>query len=459
MSSSPPWEGTSPANPTASTLANNPLLSKDPFTGFRPSGYYFGCLVGGLGAGSISHTLLVPWDVAKVRAQACAGLTHTHGWPSWSLPSLIRTWNSEGWTGLTKGWAATAGGYGLHGGLKFTWNSEGWTGLTKGWAATAGGYGLHGGLKFGLTEALVDLYTQLLWGGDRAFQKAETTDKLLLWAAASASAESVATVALCPFEMTKVKQQVTLPGEVKPISNDLQTAWSDMRTKASRTHKFPLGIIRPLLFRQIPHTMIQFVGFYQIRTQAYKELEKSTGKRPSDFETGEQLAITFFSGYCAGILSAVTTQPMDNLISFHKFPLGIIRPLLFRQIPHTMIQFVGFYQIRTQAYKELEKSTGKRPSDFETGEQLAITFFSGYCAGILSAVTTQPMDNLVSLTMLSSNRRKSFSEISSEAGFQTLRLRGLGSRIFMIGTLTGVQWWIYDSFRNLVGFGPSSIIV
>mmetsp|Transcript_15009 Transcript_15009/g.30963 ORF Transcript_15009/g.30963 Transcript_15009/m.30963 type:complete len:111 (+) Transcript_15009:15-347(+) len=91
--------------------------------------------------------------------------------------------------------------------------------------------------------------------------------------------------------------------------------------------------------------------------------------------------------------------------------------------------------------------------------QLAITFFSGYCAGILSAVTTQPMDNLVSLTMLSSNRRKSFAEISSEAGFQTLRLRGLGSRIFMIGTLTGVQWWIYDSFRNIVGFGPSSIIV
>jgi len=36
--------------------------------------------------------------------------------------------------------------------------------------------------------------------------------KMVLWAAASGSAEIFADVALCPFEMTKVKMQVTLPG-------------------------------------------------------------------------------------------------------------------------------------------------------------------------------------------------------------------------------------------------------
>lgn len=30
---------------------------------------------------------------------------------------------------------------------------------------------------------------------------------------------------------------------------------------------------------------------------------------------------------------------------------------------------------------------------------------------------------------------------------------GLGTRILMIGTLTGLQWWIYDSFKTAMGLG------
>lgn len=33
--------------------------------------------------------------------------------------------------------------------------------------------------------------------------------------------------------------------------------------------------------------------------------------------------------------------------------------------------------------------------------------------------------------------------------------RGLGTRIIMIGTLTGLQWWIYDTFKTLVGLQTS----
>ena len=32
---------------------------------------------------------------------------------------------------------------------------------------------------------------------------------------------------------------------------------------------------------------------------------------------------------------------------------------------------------------------------------------------------------------------------------------GLVTRIIMIGTLTGLQWWIYGSFKNAMGFGTS----
>jgi len=45
-------------------------------------------------------------------------------------------------------------------------------------------------------------------------------------------------------------------------------------------------------------------------------------------------------------------------------------------------------------------------------------------------------------------------KIYSEIGFAGL-WRGLGVRIVMIGTLTGLQWWIYDTFKTAVGLQTS----
>jgi len=45
--------------------------------------------------------------------------------------------------------------------------------------------------------------------------------------------------------------------------------------------------------------------------------------------------------------------------------------------------------------------------------------------------------------------------MASEMGVKDLFMKGLGTRIIMIGTLTGLQWWIYGSFKNLMGFGTS----
>ena len=42
------------------------------------------------------------------------------------------------------------------------------------------------------------------------------------------------------------------------------------------------------------------------------------------------------------------------------------------------------------------------------------------------------------------------SKIYGEIGFRGL-WGGLVTRIVMIGTLTGLQWWIYDTFKTMVG--------
>jgi solute carrier family 25 (mitochondrial phosphate transporter), member 3 len=49
---------------------------------------------------------------------------------------------------------------------------------------------------------------------------------------------------------------------------------------------------------------------------------------------------------------------------------------------------------------------------------------------------------------------KTAGEIFAELGFTGV-WQGLGTRILMIGTLTGLQWWIYDTFKTAMGLGTS----
>lgn len=47
------------------------------------------------------------------------------------------------------------------------------------------------------------------------------------------------------------------------------------------------------------------------------------------------------------------------------------------------------------------------------------------------------------------------SGIVKEVGWVGLFTRGLPLRIIMIGTLTGLQWGIYDAFKVAVGLAPT----
>lgn len=42
---------------------------------------------------------------------------------------------------------------------------------------------------------------------------------------------------------------------------------------------------------------------------------------------------------------------------------------------------------------------------------------------------------------------RSFAQMAGEFGYGRLFTKGLGTRVLMIGTLTGLQWWIYDTFK------------
>ena len=130
---------------------------------------------------------------------------------------------------------------------------------------------------------------------------------------------------------------------------------------------------------------------------------------------------------------------------------GGIVPLWGRQIPYTIVKFVAFERIVQLMY---DRVFTKGKENYNKATQLGVTFASGYLAGIFCAVVSHPADTMVSKIYSKSNEPGStgekMSKIYQEIGFRGL-WTGLGTRILMVGTLTGLQWWIYDTFKTAVG--------
>uniref|UniRef100_A0A7S3KY42 Mitochondrial phosphate carrier protein n=1 Tax=Amphora coffeiformis TaxID=265554 RepID=A0A7S3KY42_9STRA len=135
-----------------------------------------------------------------------------------------------------------------------------------------------------------------------------------------------------------------------------------------------------------------------------------------------------------------------------RFPFGSLTPLWGRQIPYTIAKFFFFEKIVESFYTHVFT----KPKDsYDKPTQLGITFASGYLAGIVCAIVSHPADSLVSLMGKTENKGKPVTTIAKEVGFSKLLFGGLMPRIVMIGTLTGLQWWIYDSFKTAMGMGTT----
>jgi solute carrier family 25 phosphate transporter 3 len=73
-----------------------------------------------------------------------------------------------------------------------------------------------------------------------------------------------------------------------------------------------------------------------------------------------------------------------------------------------------------------------------------VTFAAGYIAGVFCAIVSHPADTMVS--KLNQKKGATMGGIYKELGFAGL-WKGLVPRIVMIGTLTALQWFIYDTVK------------
>jgi len=119
---------------------------------------------------------------------------------------------------------------------------------------------------------------------------------------------------------------------------------------------------------------------------------------------------------------------------------GIV-PLWGRQIPYTMMKFACFERTVELIYKNI---VPKPRADCTKGEQLVVTFAAGYIAGVFCAIVSHPADTIVS--KLNQMKGGSFVTVGKELGLLGM-WKGLFPRIIMIGTLTALQWFIYDTVK------------
>jgi solute carrier family 25 phosphate transporter 3 len=150
-----------------------------------------------------------------------------------------------------------------------------------------------------------------------------------------------------------------------------------------------------------------------------------------------KVRIQTMPGYASNMREAFSKMKTESGNPFYKG----LKPLWMRQIPYTMMKFAAFEKVLEALYANF---VPKPRAECSKGEQLCVTFAAGYIAGVLCAIVSHPADCVVSV--MNKTPGKSAGQVLKDLGWAGC-WQGLGPRIIMIGTLTGLQWFIYDSVK------------
>merc|ERR1711976_940059 len=190
-------------------------------------------------------------------------------------------------------------GSGFIGTLRHVMKTEGAGALFTGAMATAQGYFVQGWFKFGGVEIAT-------------LQIAQTLDEQTAWnqrvpikLGASAVAEFVADLFLCPFEACRIRA-VSDP----TYADGMVAVGRRMVSEMGLVPAFYSGL-GPILFKQIPYTMAKFA----VQQQAAEAIYASLGTNPSECGPAKVMQVSLLSGVIAGVAAATISQPADGLLS------------------------------------------------------------------------------------------------------------------------------------------------
>merc|ERR1712019_17890 len=99
---------------------------------------------------------------------------------------------------------------------------------------------------------------------------------------------------------------------------------------------------------------------------------------------------------------------------------------------------------------------GKVPSDLPNSTNTGVALGSGVVAGVASAIISHPADTLLSKVNKAGaggdgSIPQRMMNITKQVGIVNLCTSGLGARCVMIGTLTALQFGIFDTVMRALG--------
>mmetsp|Transcript_9489 Transcript_9489/g.17115 ORF Transcript_9489/g.17115 Transcript_9489/m.17115 type:complete len:386 (-) Transcript_9489:2427-3584(-) len=222
-------------------------------------------LAGGLCA-FLSHAACTPIDVVKTRLQTSASGKYNDALHC--LQSIVK--------------------------------EEGFSVLSKGLAATATGYFLHGAFKYSFYELF-----KLILIPDASL--AVLKPPLYIAALAGFLAECVASVLLCPMEAIRIRS-VADPSFPNDVFSGLALVF-----QAEGLHGLFKGL-GPILLKQVPYTVGQFVAFEFSVMFVKLVAENLLGGLESISSSGAAF-ISLVAGVMAGMFACVISQPGDTILS------------------------------------------------------------------------------------------------------------------------------------------------
>jgi len=150
-------------------------------------------------------------------------------------------------------------------------------------------------------------------------------------------------------------------------------------------------------------------------------------------------------------LAAVAARLMKEEGVVRGFYSGF-GPILFKQIPYTMAKFAVQGMVADGWYA----SMNCKPSDCSQLYTTAVSLGSGTIAGVVAAIISHPADTLLSKVNKAGaggdgSIPSRMLNITKETGVVKLCTQGLGARCVMIGTLTALQFGIFDTVMSALG--------
>jgi len=245
-------------------VADNKVVATSAEKNYDLMYYLKGALAGGICC-SITHGALTPVDVVKTRIQLDP-IKYNRG---------------------------------LIGGFSQVIAEEGAMGLLTGFGPTVVGYFIQGWFKFGGVEFFKINIAQTLG------EQAAWDNRTGIYLGASAMAEFIADVFLCPLEATRIRL-VSNPS----FADGLASGAARLLKEEGLINGFYSGF-GPILFKQIPYTMAKFA----VQGAAAEQIASGLGKTTAELTGTTKLGVALGSGVIAGVAAAIISHPADTLLS------------------------------------------------------------------------------------------------------------------------------------------------